>query len=653
MSFKNRLAALGTKTMAVIVVFILVFSVIGLGLSGLFGPKPLGGRYEYSPTEELPGEYIIIAEQPESAWDHFFIASLSSIAVRGDDYNPIFITDEGRLDDRIMSTLAMTPLKDRTALVFTDDDQVFNTVSGQLKDAIRYTPSDTVLGDFIGFDGAITVGSYEETLWVAPIAHLENKVIVWEDETFECQEDAWEYMLDIGHEPTVAVVTNSSDYVPDIWGKYYDPFLIESLSTLASTYAARYDAMVLTRWDPYEPGIGDYDLKLNARQSGLHLALQNLSRDFGPFDWVTLIGSAASVPQFILPTLADGGSSTTASDSIYGFLDEDLYTLDTPVGRMINWNLPGLSNQYARTWFYDDFQDTTTVRYTQEGEQTVRWRDHGSVWNGFEVADQRMQMTPGWYMKDDLLDEGWTYDYMRTTGNEGYREVGTGKEIDFQPIMERSALVVYRGHGSSHASMYVYEPDEEYSKGRIEGYVEDFEDTNMRDVDSVHHYNLPPQIGVLICCLNSQIISWNGETPHDKDTYWSTNYMYGGAIALFASTEVSYSNIGQDIKQIPGRFTGDYAWDNNDHIYATLVDGLVDHEQEYDNMGKVFQWCINRYNNNPLHDGQVTPFLQEGNGLHWKQISMYTLYGDPGFGGLDTKDGANDFDPWHNGEEDK
>ena len=243
---------------------------------------------------------------------------------------------------------------------------------------------------------------------------------------------------------------------------------------------------------------------------------------------------------------------------------------------------------------------------------------------------------------------------MRTTGNEGYRDVMTGKEIDFQPIMESSGVVFYRGHGSHHATMYVYEPDETYDKGRLEGYVEDPDlSSSVYDVDSVHHYQLPPQIGAFISCLNAKAHGYDSDGPIDMKEFFSINYMYGGAIGLFGATEVSYSNLGQDVLQFQGPVTGNNHWDKNNAWYAFLADGLLDHEEEHGSLGKMLQWAENRYMNNPNKDYRVSPLVHGGDSVDWREVTFFCLLGDPAFRMPQPRAGANDFDPWHNGEEDK
>jgi len=163
---------------------------------------------------------------------------------------------------------------------------------------------------------------------------------------------------------------------------------------------------------------------------------------------------------------------------------------------------------------------------------------------------------------------------------------------------------------------------------------------------------MPPQIGVFVSCLNAKAHGYSGEEPIDMQEFFSINYMYGGGIGLFGATEVSYSNLGQDIKQVPGLVTDNHYWDKNNAWYAFLADGLLDHEEEHGSLGEMLQWAENRYMNNPNKDYKVTPLKHEGDSVDWKEVTFYCLLGDPAFKISQPKPGANDVDPWHNGPND-
>ena len=615
-------------------------------------------RFTYDPTTTLPDRFVILVDEPTNEREHIFVASLSSLS-SSIDYNPLFVLDYGKLDEHQIWTINNSELSDLPKLLFTDDDNTTYNVTSQLEGEgiIVHGTGDKALLDFTGFDGYITVATYREALWASPICSMENKVMVFGEKTFTTQEECFDRMLSNGKRAEYVILTNPEDYKEGVFGDYLDPFNIKSLSLMASQLASYHQAFVVTDIVPSHEDIGEIypddnpDADWNDWQIGALRKLREINSRYGPTKYIALVGSVAAVPHFFVADYS--GAGNVSSDIIYGFLDDDPYNMDAAVGRIINFNVQGASNQIVRTLGYDMINPTVKVLRTVDGEKEVNWKTHGSVWNGFEVADQRLQMSPGWYMKDDLEDEGFTYDYMRTTGNEGYRTWPDGKEVDFQPVMESSGIVFYRGHGSHHATLYVYEPDEEYNKGRLEGYVEGADlGSEVADVDSVHHYKMPPQIGVFICCLNTKAHGYNGEEPIEMKEFFSINYLYGGGIGLIGATEVSYSNLGQDIKQIPGQVTGNYYWDKNNAWYAFLADGLLNHEEEHGSLGEMIQWAENRYMNNPNKDYKVSPLKHEGDSVDWKEVTFFCLYGDPAFKMPQDRPGANEIDPWHNGPND-
>lgn len=613
-------------------------------------------EWYYKPTRSLPDSFVIFVDEPETEWEHMFASSLSSLS-NSDNYNPLFILDNGALDEHQLWTIRNSIMNDLPKLLFSNDKKVANNVSAQVDSVILYPMNDKILGTFLGFDGYITVASYRESLWASPVCAHENKIMIIGEATFAIQEECFSRMTARGLKAKYVILTNPEDYLEGIYGEYLDPFNIKSLSLMASQLASYHGAFVLTDIVPSKEPIGDIypddnpEAAWNDWQTGALVKLREINTKIGPVKYVALVGSIAAVPHFFVAGFS--GSGNVSSDNIYGFLDDDPYTMDAAVGRIINYNLPGASNQIARTLGYDMINSKIKVQQTIGGDREVTWRTHGSVWNGFEVADQRLQMSPGWYMKDDLEDEGFSWDYMRTTGNEGYRDLISGKEVDFQPVMESSGIVFYRGHGSHHASLYVYEPDEEYTKGRLEGYVENSDmGSEVADVDSAHHYFMPPQIGVFVSCLNTKAQGYSGEEPTDLQEFFSINYLYGGAIGLFGATEVSYSNLGQDLKQLPGRNMGNYHWDKNNAWYAFLADGLLNHEDEHGSMGEMLQWAENRYMNNPNKDYKVSPLIHQGDSVDWVEVTFFCLYGDPAFKMPQSRQGPNEVDPWHNGDND-
>ena len=609
-----------------------------------------------NPTHTLPERFVILVDEPLGEWEHIFVTCLSSLSSR-DNYNPLFILEDGALDEHQLWTIRNSLLNELPKVLFTNDTAIENNITTQVDNVTVYPADPDILATFKGFNGRITVSSYREALWAVPVCSAEKKIMLMGETTFGAQEDCFNRLLAGGVNADYVLLTNPLDYKEGIYGDHLNPFNIKSLSLMAGQLASYHTGFIVTDIIPSDEYIGDIypdddpDATWNAWQVGALQKLRHINFRYGPTGNIALVGSVAAVPHFFVADYS--GSGNVSSDVIYGFLDDNPYDMDAAVGRIINYNVQGASNQIVRTLGYDLMNDRIDVMHTSGGKGEVNWKSHGSVWNGFEVADQRLQMSPGWYMKDDLEDEGFTWDYMRTTGNEGYRYWPSGKEADFQPVMESSGIVFYRGHGSHHASLYVYEPDEEYDKGRLEGYVENAHLTSgISDVDSVHHYLMPPQIGVFVSCLNAKVHGYSGKEPIDMQEFFSINYMYGGGIGLFGATEVSYSNLAQDIKQVPGLVTDNHYWDKNNAWYAFLADGLLDHEEEHGSLGEMLQWAENRYMNNPNKDYKVTPLKHEGDSVDWKEVTFFCLLGDPAFKISQPRPGANDVDPWHNGPND-
>jgi hypothetical protein len=438
-------------------------------------------------------------------------------------------------------------------------------------------------------------------------------------------------------------------------------FHIPKLSAIAAELAAYHQAYVLTDIEPSTEEIGYMDVQMNSKAIGTFLKLRDINQEFGPIEYICLVGSVEAVAQFQLPDETDPepnnveGDKLVGCDVLYGFLDDDIYVMDAAVGRIVNYNVQGVSNQISRTLGYEYIVDEHEVTYSATGTQTVNWRNHASVWNGFEVADQRLQMTPGLYATDDFEDEGFTAEYMRTTGNEGAwgsvqnpgAATETIKETEMRPIVESSSIMTYRGHGSWHATFYVWEPEEPtdpQGKSRLEG-------RDPSHPDSVCDYFLPPQVMISVCCENAKIHGshWWGGTI-DMEMLFPTNYFHAGGVGLIAATEVSFSNLGQDIYALMGRITGNPQWDLNNAWYAFALDGLLNHEDEHGTIGKAHQWAENRYIK--YHDNTYSPFDQ-GTSAHWKEIAMYICLGDPAFQPYQSSPGANNVDPWHNGPDDE
>ena len=640
------------------VAMVLILMIVGVA----FWPKPVKPKEGYSPTIALPPDYMVYVDAPGDDAGMFFIALLSSVVVHN-GYHPMWIlTPDGQLNEHSAWTLAHMKNKDLPALVFTADSSVPEKLRSQgvkVQDEFVFPVDGNVLNDFMGYEDMLPVASYEEALWASSLAHVDNKVLVPSKvPTFTSQELVWDQLTARGLNANYTIVTDPTDLTIEQYNMSSQMFHVQSLSAVAAELAAFHDAFVMTDWAPNNTAEGAYDAELNAYATGLHTALKSLNRTYGAIEYIALVGSAVAVPQFILPDKVSSEPDGVSCDFIYGFLDDEKYIMDAAVGRIVNLDVQSASMQLVRTLDYKDFVDTVDVDYSQSGGgiQTVEWRKHGSIWNGFEVADQRIQMTPGWFMHEDLPDEGFSYDYMRTTGNEGVREVGTGKELEIEPIMESSGIVAYRGHGSWHATFYVYEPDSpQRTKGRLEGY----DATNQSP--SIRFMDIPPQVDVLISCENAKIFGKEyGGTDINIQKAFAFNFFYSGGVGLLGASEVSFSYIGQDFysapeeSRLPGVLVpslkdGDHQWELNNAMYAYMVDGLINHEETYGTIGKAAQWAENRYIK--YHQNQYSPF-DEGTTADWKTVSMYMCYGDPAFQMSPTNPGANAYDPWHNGAND-
>ena len=123
-------------------------------------------------------------------------------------------------------------------------------------------------------------------------------------------------------------------------------------------------------------------------------------------------------------------------------------------------------------------------------------------------------------------------------------------------------------------------------------------------------------------------------------------------MGLVAATEVSFSNLGQDIKDTGVLITGNGHWDLNNCWYGFTLDGIINHEEEHGTIGKAHQWAENRYIHNPNKDSLVSPFEPANGRADWKEVTMFACYGDPAFRPYSPSPGAGSFDPWHNGPED-
>ena len=166
----------------------------------------------YDPSLELPSDYMVLVEEPQTLEDLTFIAALSSIVVH-DGYHPMFILDDGKLDQHQMWTIGYVGIADLPVLLFTDNPDLQANLADQvtINDTDVFSKSPDVLAQFKGFDDVISVASYQEALWVAPLANVENKVITIGKKSFNTQEEVWERLADNGVPADYVIVANPYD----------------------------------------------------------------------------------------------------------------------------------------------------------------------------------------------------------------------------------------------------------------------------------------------------------------------------------------------------------------------------------------------------------------------------------------------------------
>jgi len=638
---------------------------------------PEGPSYE--PTEELPEDYGVLMEMPNDNCSMLFSAMLSSLVVDSDGtYHPFFILDEdGGLDSHQMDTVEKAGLLSLPFLLFSNDPEKELKVQGQVEVHGNYEMGPGTLGIFKGFDDILTVSTFEEALWASTVAKHTNRVMIKGPRTFSSQEESWNELRTLGVPFEYVMVVNPLDYNTSAlrsspgYDPFDDQFHVEALSAVAGEVAAYRDAYVITDYEASTEEIGDMDLELNKRAIGYYRELKGIVDLYGIPEYVTLVGSASAVPQFQLPdqTNADPnnveGDLLVSSDVVYGFLGEDPYYMDSAVGRLVNLNVQGLSNQMVRTFLYDRFENSVEIDYTR-GTENVQWGKHGTSFSGYEITYERGQVTPARFWCRDADDEGMTYDYIGPSGLGRDILFGDGVEPtvpeDMNRAMEASGFVAYRGHGSEYGSLYMVP----YAVNRNENGV-------LRS-EEVRDLHLPPQVGFWVACMNSKIHGsgwWKPAEPIEVERTFALNYLYGGAVVSAGATEVSFSNIAQDATSateewLPGFINSNwdddnYEWDLNDAWFAFFWDGLLNNEEEYGTVGHALRWAENRYIHNPIHDKKVSPFIQELDdpewqggllGAHWKEVSMFALYGDPAFTPHPNDPGENSYRPWVNGPQD-
>lgn len=673
---KARLSS--NRKKALVIGIVAMLAVAGGLFLLLRGEKEEKGP-EYDPSIELPADYGLIMDAPSDNDSMMFSAMLSSLAVEKDGtYHPMFIlTDEGQLDDHQLDTIDKMGMDDLPFLIFTSDPESPPGAQNQVNNVFGiYTMEGMEMGDFMGFDGLLTVETYEEALWASPIAKNLDLAMVKGPSTYKTQDDAWNEMMTLRIPFDYVMIANHMDYTVESLGEspgydtFDDQFHIPALSAVTGEVAAYRDAYVMTEYTPSTEEIGYMDTTLNQRAIGYYLELKEAVAIHGIPKYVALVGSASAVPQFQLPdeTNADPnnveGDLLVSSDVMYGFLGDDLYYMDSAVGRFVNLNVQGMSNQVVRTFLYNDHEEVLSIDY-QAGTQDITWSQHGTSFSGYEITYERGQVTPARFWCKDVDDEGLTYDYIGPS-NFG-RDILLGDGIDpkgqedMNAAMEASGYVAYRGHGSEYGSLYMVPIAAGDERSVLRG-------------EEVAELLLPPQVGFWVACMNAKIHGagwWKPAEPIEIERTFALNYLYGGAVIAGGATEVSFSNIAQDATSAPEEFLpgiinpnwddGNYEWDLNDAWFAFFWDGLLNNEDDYGTAGEALRWAENRYIKNPIRDKEVSPFIQDIDdpewqggllGAHWKEVAMFAIYGDPAFSPAENNPGSNSYRPWTNGPDD-
>ncbi|MBN1390045.1 MAG: hypothetical protein JXA22_05325 [Candidatus Thermoplasmatota archaeon] len=665
------------KGMVISIAIAALFVAGGLYFIFRGGEKERGPRYE--PDLELPSKYVILMDAPADNGSMMFSAMLSSIAVdRTGQYHPMFILEkEGTLDEHQMDTIDKMGLSSHDFILFTKDPENPPGVSAQVKITTTLEMVPSSLARFNGFDGLLTVSSYEEALWAASIANKKNLVMIDGDATYRSQEEAWQELHMLGVPFDYVMVVNPLDTTTGMlrssagYDTYDDQFHIPALSAVAGEVAAYRSAYVLTEYEPSQENIGYMDLHLNQRAIGYYLGLKEAVSLYGLPRYVTLVGSASAIPQFQLPDETDAnpenveGDYLVSSDVVYGFLGEDPYYMDSAVGRLVNLNVQGMSNQMVRTYLYDLHEEVLSIDY-QSGTQDITWRSHGTSFSGYEITYKRGQVTPARFWCRDAEDEGMSYDYIGPTNIGRDILVGDGVDPkgpdDMNNAMLASGFVAYRGHGSEYGSLYMVP------------YAISGDESAVLRGEEVRELLLPPQVGFWVACMNTKIHGsgwWKPAEPIDVERTFALNYLYGGAVIAGGATEVSFSNVAQDSTSateewLPGVINPDwsdsnYEWDLNDAWFAFFWDALFNNEEQYGTAGEALQWAENRYIHNPNRGHPVSPLIQEQDdpdwsggllGAHWKEVSMFAMYGDPAFSPYPNNPGEGSYRPWTNGPDD-
>ncbi|PKK85785.1 MAG: hypothetical protein CVT48_04015 [Thermoplasmata archaeon HGW-Thermoplasmata-1] len=689
-----------------------------LAIAGLFAFSALAGciggdaetkEIKYSEMEliELSSPCIIAVNEPKNDAEMAFAASLTQLSVRVGGYNPLFVLDNGTFDAHQLFTISSMGLDAAPIFFFMllENEGVFE--SGYYITEPDNTNSRVIAIErnvplpFKGFDGVISVGSYAEALWVSGLAAAENKQVYLGKETYSSQQEVWGEMRSLGLPAGYAVVANPQDYnemgevlpmgIDGVWGN--GTFHVKSLSLMAAQLAAYHKGYVITDYEPVDY-IPDalYNFSLNSNATGLLSALRDFNATYGPLEYICLVGSAEAVPQFQLPDWLGGESDGLVNcDAMYGFLSDE-FNMTAAVGRIINLNVQGASNMIARTLGYGYL-----LKQSMDGNYPVSggegWHNRGGAFNGYGVADERLQTSPGLLLVRDWVDEGIEPQWYSTLGEWEYKRMMDSEDNVFEDL----GFVFYRGHGSwagcfyawlcrwqrdIEASVLMETPLKDYMPEERYGLVSGLQAQGMF---------LPPQVITITACATAKIQGmywhWDGVPDYycPLNRSFAIGWLYAGAVGFISATEISLSSMYQDLTGYTGEATGRHHWAMNNAWYAAMADGLFDKDLS---IGKAHQHAQNlfmhekgKYTSYTIiseveeQSGQVaailaeitsqlpvtvplpeltgaedsmplTPFYPRGNEGCWKEVAMYVCYGDPAFTPHAQKPGENDYNPW-------
>ena len=576
---------------------------LAAALSGCIGSEKPAAVQEYEFRDgdiALESPCMLFVPEPKTGKDMLYIALVSQLTSNNGSYNPLFIVKEGKLDSRQKFTIESMSIKDCPKYGF-GIDAVEGTA---LKQAF---PLDLkILKDFGGYGGEITVSSYGEALWFSGLAAAKNWRLVYGNATAKTMAEACAICAKNGMNASYVVMTNAYDYAEDCVPEDVRKWNVPSLSAVAAELAYHHKAMVLTTdavnpaksedW-PFTYDEGDMN---NERASGNLMALRGLSAKYGPINYLCIVGSGAAVPQFRASQDSDEDKGHVAGDVFYGFTQDD-ENLSTAVGRVINLDVASVSNTVARILGYNYLVDANANGWT---ENTLSE-------NGYEVADVRLQMTPGIFFKLESDDEG--YNGIYTTSAEAGTTVDTGNAklyvYDVKGIIETCNLVAYRGHGSSQGTFYSW-------SHVLMG----------AGTDGIEDWNLPPITVLIAACLTGKIYGYDHDGSSLKlSEMICLRFLKGGTVSYVSPTEISYSEIGQDvtyyIPEIAG-FGG--GWGVNNYIYCNYWNNVLNYDMS---TGNAFKETLRGY----MVDKGVNPFTANCEDADGKTIIMYCLYGDPMF----------------------